>query len=390
MADGWLNPNKYEHIPVLSATGPGTMYDGYAWKWVNHSTEGPPGSIAGTISLFQAQPASCPHFMIDPMGTQRRVQFSPWTWSACALRGGAAGYQTNRGRAVQVEICGYAKDAASWPDDALWQIADLIADVIIDGCPINPTNVPDSTGLRGTLATMTSPQRMSWEQWRVFDGIGAHVYVPNNDHWDVGNINAPRVGQFVQEILAGSGRTVVPKPPEYPLPPAPSNPRIGLITKGMVGGQVKLVQQLLVGLGYNTGGVDGIFGYETWEAVTRFQKEEGLVCDGVVGPATTQRLTEKYAALSGNPPLPPAPDPAAGHPAWPGRMFVLTNPMMSGEDIRTWQNQMAARGWRLSTDSWFGIESFGIAKTFQAEKGLTVDGIVGRQTWNAAWTAVVT
>jgi peptidoglycan hydrolase-like protein with peptidoglycan-binding domain len=29
-------------------------------------------------------------------------------------------------------------------------------------------------------------------------------------------------------------------------------------------------------------------------------------------------------------------------------------------------------------------------RAFQAEKGLTVDGLVGLGTWNAAWTAPVT
>ena len=29
-------------------------------------------------------------------------------------------------------------------------------------------------------------------------------------------------------------------------------------------------------------------------------------------------------------------------------------------------------------------------KRFQAEKGLAADGLVGRQTWDAAWTSPIT
>lgn len=328
--------------------------------------------------------------MIDPMGTQRRVQFIPWTWMACALRGGASGYQTNRGRAVQMEICGFAKDSATWPDDALWIIADVIADVIKDGCPINPHNMPDDSGLRGTLATMNAPQRMGWDAWRLFDGVTAHVRVPNNDHWDTGSFNSPRLQQFILEILDGSGRTVVPGPPPGPLPPAPPAPQVGYLSKGMTGGQVKHLQELLVGLGYNTGGVDGVFGHETEMAVMDFQRSVGIVCDGVVGPITSAKLSEAYAAVSGKPPIPVPANPASGAPAWPGRFLVLTHPYLAGGDVRTWQGRMAERGWGLDVDGLYGERSFSVCKTFQAEKGLTCDGIVGRQTWDAAWSAPIT
>lgn len=387
MGDGWLDPNKYEHVPITAATGPGTMYDGYAWKWVNHSTEGPPGSIAGTLSLFQSKPSYCPHFTIDPMGTGRKVQHIPWTWSSCALRAGADGYQTNRGRAVQVEICGYARDSGGWPDEALWAIADLIADAIKDGCPVNPTNTPDSSLLRGTLATMTAPQRMNWEQWRLFDGIAAHVYVPNNDHWDIGAANNVRIGQFVQEILGGAAVPAGSVPGDGSFSPAPSFVPVGYLMKGMSGGIVTQVQELLAGLGYDVGPIDGAFGDLTERAVLAFQHDQDIAVDGIVGPETQAKLSAAYSAVSSKPPL-PMPDPSA--PVWPGRFLLLTDPMMSGDDVRVWQQQMADRGWRIGVDGIYGLESLSVCKTFQGEKGLTVDGDVGPQTWNAAWAAPIT
>lgn len=383
MTHGWLDPNKYEHIPVTSATGPGTMHGGYAWKWVNHSTEGPPGSIAGTISLFRSSPGSCPHFMIDPMGTGRRVQFIPWEWSACALIGGRGGWQTNRGRAIQVEIVGYAAQAPNWPDSALWAIADLIADVIKDGCPINPHNVPDDSGLRGTLATSSSPQRMSWETWRGFDGITAHVRVPNNDHWDTGAIRSLDLQRHVLAILGGATAPAVGGPvrPFPPVRPAP----VGYVMIGMAGREVRTVQELLVGLGFNVGGIDGLFGEATETAVDAFQKQHGLVVDGVVGPQTLAKLSELYGKGHGG-----LPKPLSDAPSWGGRFFVLTDPLLFGSDVRVWQNQMAQRGWPVAADGLYGPISYAVCEQFQAEKRLRVDGIVGPATWTAAWTEPIT
>ena len=56
---------------------------------------------------------------------------------------------------------------------------------------------------------------------------------------------------------------------------------------------------------------------------------------------------------------------------------------------RTWQAKMASRGWTIVVDGVFGPDSAEIAKKFQREKGLVVDGIVGPATWRATWTAPV-
>jgi peptidoglycan hydrolase-like protein with peptidoglycan-binding domain len=391
MAENWLPQFKYEHIRITSGTGPGTMYEGYAWKFINHSTEGPPGSIAGTVSLFKSRPTSCPHLMIDPMGTQRRIQMIPLNWSACALRGGRNGYQTNRGRAIQMEICGFARESAHWPDSALWIIADTIADVIKAGIPININNMPDDSGLRGTLATENAPQRMTPQAFQMFDGVAAHVRAPFNDHWDCGAINTHKLQDFIKQVLGGSAAVIVPKPPNTPFPEPPNQIQQNYIAKGMVGGQVKFLQELLKGLGYDPGVIDGVFGFATERAVIAFQRAKGLEPDGVVGPATQAAISAAYAPVAPTRPvLPPPSHAASGAPVWPGRYLVMVNPLMSGGDVRTWQQRMSERGWKIGVDGFYGKESFSICKTFQSEKNLTVDGVVGRQTWNAAWTTAVT
>jgi Putative peptidoglycan binding domain len=383
VTNGWLPAHKYERMEITACTGPGTMVDGYAWCFILHTTESAPGSIDGINNLFRAKPCNTPHITIDPLGTRRRVQYVPWTWSACALKGGRNGIQTNRGRAVQMEICGRAAETQDWPDDALYQIADVIADVIADGCPINPSNVPDSRNLTGVLAREDAAQRFNAQTWPPFDGIAAHVYMIYNDHWDCGRINSPRIGQLVREILAGQGRPIPPPAGGggYYLPV-----QDGMLQQGMSGGIVRMLQELMIGMGYDCGptGPDGDFGPATDTAVRALQADHGLVVDGIAGPATMAVISEAYGwarqAI-------PKPGPA---PTWPGRYLVLTDPMMNGADVRQWQTQMVARGWRLATDGWYGLESVSICKSFQAEKGMTVDAVVGPQTWNAAWAAPVT
>jgi hypothetical protein len=82
--------------------------------------------------------------------------------------------------------------------------------------------------------------------------------------------------------------------------------------------------------------------------------------------------------------LPDQPE-TGSYPAWPGRLLRRTTPMMHGQDVWQWQQRMRDRGWRLAVDGWYGDESTRICRRFQAEKHLTVDGIVGQATWSAAW-----
>lgn len=59
-----------------------------------------------------------------------------------------------------------------------------------------------------------------------------------------------------------------------------------ILRRGSTGVYVKLIQSLLARIGYNPGPVDGIFGAQTEQAVIAFQRDNGLVADGIVGPQT--------------------------------------------------------------------------------------------------------
>jgi peptidoglycan hydrolase-like protein with peptidoglycan-binding domain len=91
-------------------------------------------------------------------------------------------------------------------------------------------------------------------------------------------------------------------------------------------------------------------------------------------------------------------------PAFPGRN-LRQPPMMRGEDVRVFQRQLLARGWRfgwtggewnkgrkvrLQADGGYGPVSESVVRRFQQDKGLRVDGVVGPKTWGLAWTAPIT
>lgn len=69
-----------------------------------------------------------------------------------------------------------------------------------------------------------------------------------------------------------------------------NQPQVELAEAALTATQVKTVQTKLKRWGYYTGSVDGIFGTKTKAAVKSFQKKNGLVVDGIVGPKTAAAL----------------------------------------------------------------------------------------------------
>ena len=91
-----------------------------------------------------------------------------------------------------------------------------------------------------------------------------------------------------------------------PLPPVPDS--VMAVTRdpnaptpepvlrtGSQGQEVTDLQSRLQALGYYEGGIDGQFGAGTKEAVLLFQKQNGLIADGIVGSETRTLLFSPQA-----------------------------------------------------------------------------------------------
>lgn len=66
-----------------------------------------------------------------------------------------------------------------------------------------------------------------------------------------------------------------------------------LVRQGSRGVYVCILQDALTTLGYNTGGLDGVFGVRTRDAVVQFQNISNLTKDGIVGNNTWNVLMQQ-------------------------------------------------------------------------------------------------
>ncbi len=67
------------------------------------------------------------------------------------------------------------------------------------------------------------------------------------------------------------------------------------LMQSMQGYDVKQLQQDLTWLGYDTNGIDGIFGPKTLSAVKIFQSHNGLAVDGIVGKQTAAAIIRQVS-----------------------------------------------------------------------------------------------
>lgn len=74
--------------------------------------------------------------------------------------------------------------------------------------------------------------------------------------------------------------------------PACSTGGYPLLKRGSVSNYVCIAQDDLNTLGYSTGGLDGIFGAQTQNAVKAYQTKVGLTVDGIIGCNTWSALQE--------------------------------------------------------------------------------------------------
>ena len=148
--------------------------------------------------------------------------------------------------------------------------------------------------------------------------------------------------------------------------PNPGQPTIG---PGASGEPVRRAQRALRRTPDPGLTVDGIFGPKTETAVKLFQQGTGLTVDGVVGPQTWQALPD-------------------------GGPMPTLQQGSTGDIVRSLQSILtngAPSQWNVTpqgVDGNFGPHTRSSVEAFQRWGAVTVDGIVGEQTWDVSLHAM--
>lgn len=159
-----------EQHPISGTSG---SYTGGAFKIVHHTTEG--GSAESAFTAFKNN-RSDPHFTVDAAKIYQHIDTDT---AARSLRNAQGGVQTNRDRALQIEVVGFAgkpKNKATLKNLArLCRWLEQTHDIPLvwpSGRPKPAKNGKDPGGhLRST------------ENWAKGGHFG-HCHVPENTHWD--------------------------------------------------------------------------------------------------------------------------------------------------------------------------------------------------------------
>ena len=162
------------------------------------------------------------------------------------------------------------------------------------------------------------------------------------------------------------------------------------IKLGSKGSDVKKAQQLLIAKGYSCGaaGADGDFGAGTYNAVKKFQTDNGLEADGIVGANT-------WAALLKTEQPKPETKPEQTEPEKPvettDSACIVDLPIIrqgdNGFPVIVVQTLLGKHNFNVNyIDGDFGPDTLAKVKAFQKAKGLDADGVVGRDTWTKLLT----
>lgn len=138
-----------------------------------------------------------------------------------------------------------------------------------------------------------------------------------------------------------------------------------LLKMGSRGREVSQLQQHLKEANVYNYTVTGYYGSITRDAVIKFQRQKGLVADGIAGSKTLAALNGTYTTSRGT------------------SSSRLLKRGMRGSDVRELQELLKAKGYHSSNaDGIFGSRTEQAVKNFQRVNGLVADGIVGQATMN--------
>ena len=137
--------------------------------------------------------------------------------------------------------------------------------------------------------------------------------------------------------------------------------------------------------------VDGVFGAQMASTVRAFQKQFNLTADGVVGRQTWYKISYIYVSVKDLAELTSEGETAGGtlpDGSWGGTVLRQGSRGSAVERVQFWLNTIAQYDDNIPTltvDGIFGTGTTAAVRAFQRCHGLTVDGVVGKTTWDAIY-----
>ena len=133
--------------------------------------------------------------------------------------------------------------------------------------------------------------------------------------------------------------------------------------------------------------VDGVFGAKMTATVRAFQKQFNLTADGMVGRQTWYKISYIYVSVKDLAELTSEGEVSSGtlsDGTWGGTVLRTGSTGSSVEQLQFWLNTLAQYESSipsLTVDGVYGTGTANAVRAFQRKYGLTVDGVVGRNTW---------
>ena len=137
--------------------------------------------------------------------------------------------------------------------------------------------------------------------------------------------------------------------------------------------------------------VDGVFGPRMASTVKTFQRQFNLTADGVVGRQTWYKISYIYVSVKDLAELTSEGETSSGtlsDGSWGGTALRTGSTGSAVEQVQFWLNTLAQYESALpslAVDGSYGAATASAVRAFQRRYGLTVDGVVGRETWNAIY-----
>ena len=188
--------------------------------------------------------------------------------------------------------------------------------------------------------------------------ISVNLAAPNSAGNYKGNWKLRNAGGVVFALAGGVPvyveiNVVEPEPTATPTPDIPEWP---LFKKNNSGPEVYAIKALLKAHGYNLLLTSDHFNQLVRNKVMAFQTDKGIAVDGIVGPETWGELIKGMTIKEGD----------------------------TGYSVRALQRLLSDKwGYGIAVDGDFGPLTEAAVLDFQTENFLLVDGIVGKQTWQA-------